>query len=92
MKQVTPDELREVVATNPLMQWRVTNAADQMEETTDTKFVTFFPWGNFKPSGGYTCYGPFNSYDEAAAHARTLSSDPNEGEVAELRSPEKATG
>jgi hypothetical protein len=53
------------------------------------QYVTFFPWGDYKPSGGYVSYGPFDTLAEAEAHARTLSSDPNEGEVAELHSPKE---
>lgn len=49
------------------------------------KYVTFFPWGDYKPSEGYICYGPFDTLEEAKAHARTLSLDPDEGEVAELK-------
>jgi hypothetical protein len=32
-------------------------------------------------------WGPFDTYDEAAEFAKTLSSDPNEAVVMELRAP-----
>lgn len=50
----------------------------------DERYVTFFPWGDHRPSGGYVSYGPFGDLETARAHARTLSSDPDEGEVARL--------
>jgi hypothetical protein len=51
------------------------------------RYVTFFPWGDFQPSSGYVSYGPFADLAAARAHARTLSSDPEEGKVARLEVP-----
>lgn len=53
----------------------------------EQQYVTFFPWGDFKPGSGYVCYGPFDSLEDAKQHARTLSTDPNEGQVARLEKP-----
>jgi hypothetical protein len=57
----------------------------------EDQYVTFFPWGDFTPSGGFVCYGPF-TLEEARAHARTLSSDPDEGQVARLVQPDGGCG
>jgi hypothetical protein len=53
----------------------------------DQQYVTFFPHGDHKPDGGYTVYGPFADLAVAESHARTLSTDPDEGQVARLVTP-----
>lgn len=39
---------------------------------------------------GIVAYGPFTDIEEAVAHARTLSTDPDEAVVVEVRPPESA--
>lgn len=47
------------------------------------QWVTYFPFGDHTPDWA-VFYGPFDSLEEAQAHARTLSTDPDEGKVARL--------
>lgn len=51
------------------------------------QFVSFFPHGDFTPSGGHIVYGPFDNLVAATKHASTLSTDPYEGKVATLLPP-----
>lgn len=50
------------------------------------QYVSYFP-GDMRGKIN-AVYGPFNSKEEAVEHARTLSIDPDEGEVTELRFPD----
>lgn len=58
----------------------------------DVKYVTgLFDEHEFDqqrpPHHGFVAWGPFEDEDEAVEHARTLSTDPNEAIVIEVRMP-----
>jgi hypothetical protein len=44
------------------------------------------------PHYGFAAYGPFVDIEDATAHARMLSSDPDEGVVIELETPARDRG
>lgn len=48
-------------------------------------FITYFPDDDYNKTGDRLAYGPFATLEEAKAHARNLSTDPNEGVIREIK-------
>lgn len=51
-------------------------------------YIAYFPDDDYRDkTAAAPAYGPFDTFSEAKAYARTLSTDPDEGLVREVRAP-----